>query len=185
MIPSIKGQNVKQVKEYLLKTFGQEAITKVLEVLSPEDRAAMGKAYTSFWEPELSFVHFLEATEKVFGKGDYSVVFQSGYYSANEGIPKFFKLFIRLGDPLFVIKRSAAIWGLTHNHGTLEVERLSAKSAIAHLVDYQTPSRAFCASLRGYCTAVLEISGAKNVSVVEKQCVCDGAGYCEFEASWE
>lgn len=185
MLPSIKGQNVKQAKEYLLKTFGQEAIAKVLEVLLPEDQEAMGKDYTNFWEPELSYVHFLEAIEKVFGKGDYSVSFQSGYYSAHKGIPKFFKLFIRFGDPLFVIKRAAAIWGVVHNHGAFEVNGLSAKSAVARLIDYRTPSRAFCASLRGYCTAVLEISGARKVSIVEKQCVCDGGGYCEFDASWE
>lgn len=139
MEPSIKGQNVKQAKEYLISAFGKDALDKVLAVLSPEDRVVIGRVYTSFWEPEISFINFLEAMEKVFGKGDYRVVFQSGHYSAQQVIPRFFRLFIRLGDPLFVIKRAAAMWDQVHNHGYLEVTGISAKSALARLIDYRTP----------------------------------------------
>lgn len=186
MEPSIKGQNISLAKEYLEKTYGPDAVNKVLAVLSVDDRAILSKRiYTGFWEPEKSFVHLLDAADKVLGKGDYGVCFQCGHYSARQAIPKFFKIFIRFGDPLFVIKRGAAMWGQEHNHGRFEVSAQSDHSAVFRLHEYKTPSPAFCAGLRGYCVAVLEMCGAKNVSIVEKQCTCNGASYCEFEAAWE
>lgn len=186
MVPSIRGQNIIHAKEYLIDRFGPGSIARIMEVLDEEDRAVIGrKTIPVAWEPEKSYISLLAKADQLYGRGDFNICLDIGYYTAQKAVPKFFKIFIRLGDPLFVIKRASIFWSQVHNHGKLEVIETGKNIAMARLSGYLTPSKVNCFGTKGYIYAVFELSGAKNIVVTEKRCVNEGASYCEIEVRWE
>lgn len=186
MIPSIKGNIYNLTKDYLIRRFGADALEKTRPHLTPEDYAVIKRPLIAgLWEPEIVYNNFLAAADKTFGKGDYALCHDIGHNSAIQGIPKIYKVFIRFGDPGFVIKRAANFWSQVHNHGRLKAELITEHTAIAAIYDYQSPHKAFCYSLMGYIVGVLELSGAKGVQIKETKCSKDGATHCEFEAHWD
>lgn len=186
MVPSIKGNLFILTKTYLSQRFGPEAIGKILPLLNESDRAILIKpSISGLWESELTYNSFLTAADKTFGKGDYALCHEIGYSNAKNGVPKLYQIFIRFGDPAFVIKRAASFWSQVHSHGSLEIMNISPKNVIGIIRRYEVPSKAFCYSFMGYITGVLELSGAKNVVTQEKQCILSGSPHCKYEAHWE
>ncbi len=186
MTPSIKGQSIIQMKEYLEKSFGPAAIEKVAAKLNEADRMVFSKTMSaSFWESEKSFIAMLCAIEEIFGGKDFKKCEEIGYYSASQAVPSFYKKFIPSWSLEFVIKRTPVFWSLIHNHGSLEVAMDGKQSCVGHLFGYQTPHKSFCHYLIGYFKGVLELLKVEKAIVKEIKCLCEGDPYCEFAATWE
>jgi len=184
--PCIKGQSYNLLKKYAGEKFGADAWQETIQGMNSKDREAASKIILDVsWQPEKSFLDLLNALEEKFGRGSYKLCRKIGSYSAKESVPRFYKLFIKFGDPAYVIRHAVSFWNQIHNHGKLEVSRTTPVSALARLHGYKTPDRAFCNYLMGYCEGVLEMSGAKNISISEVRCVCDGNEYCEFIGEWK
>ncbi|MFH1239447.1 MAG: V4R domain-containing protein, partial [bacterium] len=154
--------------------------------LNPEDKAVVARKIVPLtWLPAPIFNRLLEAVDIVLGKGNYYLCCELGRYQAEKGINSFYKMFIKAGNPAFVLKRAPSFWRSLHDEGELEVEITGAKSARARLLKYPDAGKAFCNSLVGYFERVLEMSGAKGVEIFEAKCQSKGDEYCEFFGNWD
>ena len=186
MEPSTKTTHVVAVREYIIKKFGPDALDKIYQQMKPQDKEIASKHVSgTLWYPERVAVNFLAAAEKVFGRGDYELCRQIGYDVAKMTIPKFYQVFIRLGEPKFILKNAERLWKQTHNHARFESAPTGPKSSVGRVIDFAFPHKAYCATMEGYTQAVLEMSGCKNVSTRRTKCVVDGDDCCEIESSWE
>jgi len=185
MEQSIKGQSCLTARKFITERFGADGFNDLLSALDDGLSAFFsGKIMPSLWCPEKNFVAFLVAAEKKFDPSMQELLFEMGRYSATKSISTVYRIFLRLGDPAFIIARAGRVWSQLHNHARLEVLDAGDKRAKARLYGYTPAHKAFCRYLSGYFTGVLELSGARDISVTEAACVCDGAGYCEFQAVW-
>jgi len=180
----IKGVEIKNALKYLTDKFGPDALQKITEQLEPDDKAVFSKPIlTSTWVPEKTYNNLLASADKIFGKGDYAMCFDIGRHNASEEI-KLYSVFIRMGNPGFLLTIAASFWNQIHNSGNLIVVEKTPKSVIAHLKDFYEPSSrgnpAGCYATRGYFHEIFERTGAKNVRVDEAQCAALGAPYCVF-----
>jgi len=186
MEAQVKGQTILAVKAYIEKKFGADALSKIADRMSPDDKQTLlKKIVPGSWQPEKTFVGLLETAELLYGDKSYKMSKDIGSFSAQVNISRFYKIFIQFGDPAFVITRAERFWGQIHNTGEMAGEKISNNSAIARIKGRAFPAKAFCAYLAGYMTAILTMSGAKNISVTETKCVLSGGDSCEFAASWE
>ncbi len=185
MVPSIKGNQIILAKKFFTQRFGSDALDKILNAMSENNKTIIKKAISSAnWEPEEAYIEFLSAADKVFGCGDNSIPFDCGYYLAKEGIPKIYKIFIRFGDPLFVIQRADRFWSQVHSTGRLSVTHTGPNAVIGRLEDKAYPHKAFCASLLGYFKGILELCGIKEGTFKELHCAAQGHGFCEYAITW-
>jgi len=186
---SIKGSNFRSLLKYVAEMHGADAPDKVIAQLSQADQRLFDNViYDGAWLPERVYADLSYATDKVFGRGDYSLCFDIGKYNALNCVPKLYSLFIRMGSPAFVLKSASNFWRQTHSSGSLVIHEVTPNSAIIHLNDYyggnyNNPS--FCHGLRGYMSGVLELSGAKDVRMEEVQCGAMGASHCIFKCVWK
>jgi predicted hydrocarbon binding protein len=182
----VKGHHIVLAKKYLINRFGPQAFEKIITQINPPEREILSKIITSVsWIPEDVYITFLVTADKIFGKGDFELCRQIGYYLGKETVPRLYKFFIKFGDPSFAIRRSTQFWKQLHNNGRLEIIPSGPTAVTARLIDKAFPHKAFCASLIGYCQGVLELSGAKNISIDEIQCASEGASHCEYVGKWE
>lgn len=182
----VKGHHIVFARQYLTETFGPEAFKETITQMDTPEQNSLSKIITSVsWIPEEVYVKFLVAADKLFGKGDFDLCRQIGYYLGKKTVPTLYKFFIKFGDPSFAIRRSTQFWQQLHNNGRLEIISGGPSSVTARLIDKTFPHKAFCASLIGYCQGILELSGAKNISIHEIQCASEGASHCEYVGNWE
>lgn len=186
MEPSIRGQNVIDAKKYLVDKFGRDAVDKTLERMLPAGRDIISGNITAIaWVEETAFIDFLSAAEKIFGSQSSNIAGDLGYYSALRSIPKFYSIFIKLGDMDFVFKRGQNFWKQVHNHGRIEISAVKDDCAVAYIYENKAPSKIICRYAIGYIKAILEMCGAKDVIISETQCVADGADCCRFSGNWK
>lgn len=185
----IKGSNFKSLLKYVVDMHGADGPDKVIAQLSPADQRLFDNTiYDGAWLPERVYADLSYATDQVFGRGDYSLCFDIGKYNAFNCVPKLYSLFIRMGSPAFVLKSASNFWRQTHSSGSLVIHEVASNSAIIHLNDYYRGNHnnpSFCHGLRGYMSGVLELSGAKDVRMVEEQCGALGASHCIFKCVWK
>lgn len=183
---NIKAHLFMEVIQYIKDNYGEEGFKKVFDRLNFEDRTILSKKIIPLsWLPTSTFNNLLETADLVLGKGDRYLCYELGRYEAEKGIKRFYKLFIKMGSPAFVIKRAPQLWKSLHDEGELKVELTSEKSGRLRLLNYKDTNKAQCRSFVGYCEKVLEMSGAKNVEMFEAKCVSKGNEYCEFIGNWE
>ena len=181
-----KGSLFNITKEFLYENFGPDAVKKVTDQMSAKDKKIISQQIFSMsWYPEETYVNFLIALDKVFGKRNYNLCNDVGRYTATKAIQKFYKIFSRSEDPSFVTMNGGVFWSKVHNNGRLEPAITDKNSATIRIVDKASPHRAFCHSVLGYWQGLLESGGAKEVSIHESKCVCRKADFCEFVGTWK
>jgi predicted hydrocarbon binding protein len=186
MSASIKGNQIILAKRYFTQRFGEDALEKIFNTMSPINRAIIERQILSgAWEPEEAYIEFLAKADEVLGIGDYQLDWECGRFLAKQSIPTIYKIFIRLGDPAFVIERADRFWHQVHSSGRLETVRTDKNKVIGKLLERDYPHKAFCASLMGYFYGTLELCGAKEIKITEIMCSADKASHCEYAVSWQ
>jgi len=186
MAASIKGNQIILAKRYFTHRFGADALNKVFSAMSPVAREIIEKPVVSgAWESEDAYIEFLAKADETLGCGDYQLDWECGRFLAKESIPTIYKIFIKLGDPAFVIERADRFWHQVHNTGRMETTRTGKNSVIGKLIGKESPHKAFCMSLMGYFQGTLELCGANNIKIEEVRCAANGASHCEYAVSWQ
>lgn len=181
----VNGSLVGDIRKYLVEHHGPEAFDRVVGMLDEEDQNELRRLLTSMsWITEKSYANLAAAIDQAYGRGDFSLCRWIGSYQAKVSIPLFYKVFIRFGNPGFVLKRSSSLWSRMHDTGKMELVISDRNNATVRLSDKDYPHKAHCALVMGYCQAVMELSGARSVAVTETRCCCDGAPYCEYRGTW-
>jgi predicted hydrocarbon binding protein len=183
---NIRGQSILSLMKYLRNNFGEEGYKKALDTLDLIDREVFkGKVSPMGWYPAGAFINMMEATENIFGTGDYKLCERIGHFSAEESFGGIYRIFIELSDARVIIGKASLAWRIINDVGNLEMSAITGTSAKCRIKGYDYPKKAFCFELAGYFTKVLELVGARNVKIVEKKCRTSGAEYCEYEVTWE
>jgi hypothetical protein len=183
-VANFKGTVFHSTRLYTEKAFGPDAVEKVLAALSPEDRTALESVQVIGWCPVEPVLRYQRELDRTFGKGDFSVCFEAGKFSAGWSMNTFLKVFLRFTSPEWLIDKTTRVWDRYHDTGRWEVKELPPNRLMGELHDFAVKDPAFCARLRGWLHGAVEMTGGKNPLVTETRCVCRGDAHCAFSVSW-
>lgn len=182
----VRGLSYTAIMNFVKQNYGEESYQKVLGSLSEEDKKIfMEKFVTMTWYPVKPLFNFLGAADVVLGKQDEQIPYLIGQGGAENMFGGIFKYFLEVGRPHTIIRRAHLAWSVLNDSGRLELEVLKENFVRGRILNYDNPDKNHCAYLRGYFTRVLEISGAKELKLIEEKCHCRGDDYCEFAISWQ
>ncbi len=95
-----------------------------------------------------------------------------------------YKLFYRLGSPLYIFRRAAQLWSVHYDSGQLAAMELGDRAARLEIVGFASPHRVHCLSVLGWATRSIELSGGTVVSADEERCRARGDDTCEMAVRW-
>lgn len=180
-----KGSTIKGVLNFVEENFGKEALQELLKEF-PEDRAKELRFVLTFrWYPVEYFIELLNRVCEKFFNNDPSRGEILGRYLLKNTLPTLYRVFYRLGNPMFVVKKAPILWKMYHKQGEMVVTQTGDRSIEVIVRDYPIPSRVHCYVIKGGIEAALELSGAKNIKGKEEECVCEGASFCRYLVKWE
>lgn len=162
---SVKGTALDSLRK-VVKGRGAEFEQKYLDQLTPEQRDIFTSTSTvSKREMNSDDESILKSAAKMLYPAVINPLRKLGYETALISIPSFYKIFIRVSSPVFVLKRSAAIWRQFHGEGEASVEDLKEKSCTFIVKDYPTLPAYFREVLTGSYEGICSLAGAKNSKV--------------------
>jgi predicted hydrocarbon binding protein len=186
-----RGQNPRSALAFVNHQGGAFHLARVLERLSPDDRAVLGvdgsegarPVGADDWIPFVVQARLLRAIDAVLGRGDLTLLPEVGRFMANRDIPSLFRPLLRAGKTGWIITVATRVWRMYHSHGAWDVHR-AKESVLATLVDHPEVDEAFCATFLGWLEGALEVSGGVDVRGEHVVCAARGARNCVFTVSW-
>ncbi len=181
-----KGLAVSSRLRWVQEQHGPAGLERLEAELSAEHRELLaGHVLPHAWVPMALFIEVNVAADRLFGAGDLLLCQQMGAWAAEATLPKVFKLFYRLGTPMFIFERAAKLWSAHYDTGRLEPSRDEAGVVHLKLYDVEQPHRAHCLSVLGWAAKSIELSGAKPTLAEERRCRTRGEPFCELCLAWE
>jgi hypothetical protein len=137
------------------------------------------------WEPYDAFVDVNVTADRLFGKGDLELCFEMGRYGAEVNLPTLYRIFYRLGSPLFIFRKAARVWDVHYDSGRIVPVQDDERVIRVKILDFERPHRAHCLSVLGWAARSVEMSGATLIRAEEEKCRTRGDGACEMVCAWE
>lgn len=184
----IKGTLLLARMKYL-KTFGPEVVETVLHGLSEEDATQIrALLLPSSWYP----VELLRGLEDRMAAAlnhtsRRSLFLEIGRSAASANLTGtgLQRAFVRPGDPHFVLGRAPSIYASYFTDGHRTYLATGEHSAVIRTTrPFADAHQEECLITTGWLSAAIEISGGRDVKVVELQCGVRGDPCCEFHCSW-
>ncbi|MFT3768872.1 MAG: hypothetical protein QM820_25800 [Minicystis sp.] len=120
----------------------------------------------------------------MFGRGDLALCYEMGRHAAEVNLSTLYRLFYRMGNPQFIMRRAAQLWSVHYDSGRLESIDEGQGVARLRISDLERPHRAHCLSVLGWAARSIELSGATLIGADEVKCRTRGDAVCEMVAKW-
>lgn len=184
MSAEIKGVGLRGLLKYI-KSHHQPGVGPIIEKLpGPEKEIFASPILTSNWYPYSAFAELLKIMDAEMGTGDMMLCRKYGEDAGSLDLNSIFKVFLKVGSPQFIIKRSDWFWKQYYRPGGMEVPETTDTMVKIRIVNFPIV-RHHCKVMEGWMEKSIEMSGAKNPRMREVQCMSEGSAYCEFIGEWD
>lgn len=188
MIGKVKGSLLAARMKYL-RAQGTGSADRVLRHLSEEDqRVVAGTLQPDGWYAAGVLLRLDLTIAALLARGDRQRLFRElGRFSAetNLGPDGIQRLYLREGDPQFLLKHVPSLYGAQHSAGRREYQQTGDRSALLRTLEAEDPSPDDCLTTVGWLERAVELSGGRAVRVVELQCQARGGAHCEYRCEWQ
>jgi len=182
----VKGTVLQSLHKFVEHRFHSSGVERWLQALSPEARALYtGPIISSGWYPITPML--ADPTQRlcdIFYGGNLRGAWESGGFSADDGLRGIYRMFVVAGSPRFIISKGATVLSTFYRPTTIEVIKSEPKSVVFHITGFPEPHATLEHRIAGWMERGLVICGCKNQKVVTGQVMSQGAPYSEYFCSW-
>jgi uncharacterized protein (TIGR02265 family) len=185
--PGIKGNVLLARLEYVRRTGGEPALQAILARLPPDDAKVLaGWVLPISWYPIGLYLRLDDAIASVMSPHDRKGVFLAmGRASADANLSGPQRPFVREGDPHFLLQAAPQIYAAYYAVGRRTYQRTGETSGVLTTHDAEDVTETDCLTVVGWHVRAIELSGGKDVQVVETRCRARGDDVCEYRCSWK
>jgi uncharacterized protein (TIGR02265 family) len=187
MAAQIGGNILLARRTFVQQRGGDELWERVLARLAPEDGKVLRRTMlvTSTYSLELN-LRLDEAIAAVLAPGEPERAFvEMGRASADVNLLGPQRAFLKEGDPHYLLGFTDAIYAYYYGEGRRTYEKTGPTSAVLTTFDAPPATPGDCLTVVGWHQRAIELSGGRNVKVVEAKCRTRGDSCCEYRCSWE
>lgn len=183
----IKGSVLIARLNLLMKQGGPGRLQEVLKRLSPEDRKVLeGVLMPIGWYPlDLNLRLDAAIVESLPSRERNKAFIGMGRASAEDNLNGPHHVFIRKGDPHFLLSHAPEIYRLYYAVGTRAYEKTGPRGGILRTVGAESVTEADCLTIIGWYQRAIEMSGGRDVRIEHTKCRARGNGHCEYVCAWE
>jgi hypothetical protein len=180
---NVKGTALRARLRFVEERAGVDGYRRFVDALTPATRALVDdRILASGWYPFAAFIEICTVIDDQLGAGDLALCDELGRYGCDANLPTLYKIFFRMADVRYIIRRAAAAWRVNYDEGSMAVVA-EGDHVVTLRMEVPTPHRAHCLSVRGWIVRAGELSGAKDVRV-DESCRLHGDPHCQFELRW-
>jgi hypothetical protein len=182
----VKGSAIMAMPKFVTEKHGDFGFKKWLDALSPQAKQVYGgHMMANNWYPFRELM--VEPTQKVcdmFYGGNVKGAMEAGRFSADYGLNGFYKIFVKVGSPDFILKRASTIMTGYYSPCQLSLIESGPGKAVLHITQFAEPSPLVEARIAGWMQRALEINGCKNAMPKITKSLTKGDPITEFNVTW-
>ena len=182
----VKGTALKTTRDFI-KTQFPDQYDKWIESLTPDSR----KIFTSTldataWYPfrEGYSIPVKKIIELCYGEDIKTGGEQLGSYSAETALKGFYKVFLLIASPQFLMQRASKIFTTFYNPCQVEAEITGPYSAILRVVQLEGIDEAIEYRIAGWIRKALELANCREPGYEIKKSMAKGDEVTEIHFSW-
>lgn len=184
-VSNVKGSALASRVLWVQLGHGEAGMQRLVGQCSPDLRHSIEKGIQKAqWYPFEQFIELNEVIDRLFGNGDLGLVKELGRFGADANLTTIYRLFYKVGTVHWILGRAVRLWSAHYDSGFLEVMTRGPKTTVMRIRGFDTPHRAHCLSVIGWCERSIELSGGKTVETNEPLCRTRGDELCQLEATW-
>lgn len=166
---------------------GQVRVDEVLRRLPPEDQALLRNMILPIaWYPMELNLRLDSAIAEVMSPEDKRKAFiDMGRASAEEALHGTQHVFVKPGDPQFLLSQAPQIYRFYYAVGSRTYEPAGANGAVLRTFGAENVTESDCLTIIGWHERAIELSGGRAVSATHPLCRARGAPHCEYHFAWE
>lgn len=166
---------------------GQARLEEVLRRLPAADQALLRKMILPInWYPLEINLRLDAAIAEVLSPEDRALAFMDmGRASADENLKGAQHVFVRQGDPHFLLSQAPQIYRFYYAVGSRTYEKAGPKVAILRTYGAENVTETDCLTIVGWHQRAIELSGGRSVRVTHTKCVAKGGSHCEYMCQWD
>jgi hypothetical protein len=182
----VKGTALKTTRDFI-KTQFPDQYDKWLDSLTPESR----KIFTSTldataWYPfrEGYKIPVNKIIELCYNKDLKTGGDRLGNYSAETALKGFYKVFLLIASPQFLMQRASKIFTTFYNPSKVEAEITGPYSAILRVLEFEDIDEAVEYRIAGWIKKALELANCREAGYEIRKSMAKGDGVTEIHFSW-
>lgn len=182
----IKGSVLISRLNMLRQQGGAARVEEVLRRLSPEDQGQLRKMILPIaWYPLALNLRLDAAIADVLSPEDRTRAFiDMGRASAEENLHGAHAIFVKPGDPQFLLSQSPQIYRFYYAVGSRTYEKTGPRAAVIRTFSAENVTEADCLTIVGWHQRAIEVCGGQNARVTHPLCRARGAPHCEYHCAW-
>lgn len=182
----IKGSVLISRLNMLRQHGGASRVEEVLSRLSAEEQTLLRHIVPIAWYPMELNLRLDETIADVLSPEDRARAFiDMGRASAEENLRGAHRVFVKPGDPQYLLSQAPQIYRFYYAVGSRTYEQTGPKSAVIRTFGAENVTEADCLTIVGWHQRAIEISGGSDVRVTHALCRARGAPHCEYQCAWE
>jgi hypothetical protein len=185
-VASVKGSAITSRIRYVRDHHGEEGYRLLMDALPREGRDLIRQRILPHaWVPYELFIQVNIEADRLFGRGDLGLCYEMGRFSAELNLPTLYRLFYRLGTPMFIFRKASQLWNVHYDSGRMTAYEDGPGVVRLCMEEFETPHRAHCLSVLGWAAKSIELSGATVIEAEEKRCRVHADPACELLLRWQ
>lgn len=182
----VKGTIIAARLAFVRARGGELLLERVLARLSEADRKTLsGLILVTSSYPFPLNLRLDKAIADELSPGDPDKVFlEMGRASADVNLAGPQRLFLRQGDPHYLLSFTESIYGYYYSQGKRTCEKTGPNTALLVTTGAERQTPGDCLTVIGWYTRGIEMSGGTDVKIAHPVCAALGASRCEYLASW-
>ena len=182
---TVKGSPVRSLQRFLDGEFTPEQLRGILATLPPPFDTRLAAPILATETVPVSILNQLTTeAAKVKGEAVDSFARRAGREAAGDAVKGVYRFFALVLTPAALLSKASTMWSSLYNRGEMRVENQTDRGATLKIVDFPSEA-AGCARITGWIERMAELTGARNLRVVQTQCYAKGAPHCEWTISWQ
>ncbi len=164
-----------------------QGIEKTKAALNDQDREALfGKKILPIsWVDFTAVLNFIGMLDLQLGKGDGQLVADISSHMAVNEFKGFYKLFMKLSSPEFVLNNAPRIFRQQFDRGQVMVQWPERGHGILVFHDFEVTASHHEKMFMAFHRQALTLSGAKNIKGIHSKCINRGDEHCEYDYHWD
>lgn len=178
-----KGTKVKSKLAFVANAYGEEALQRVLEKVSAEDRRVLKSVLDVAWYPIDLYYRLLEAIVEVAGAGDSRVLDRMGREAAEYQAEHAYRAYFRSKDPRSLLEAMVPMHAQINKPGAMEVVD-GGERRLSLVIAAPPTTLLACRVAKSFYQRAVELVGGSAARVVESACQARGDEHCRFDVRW-
>jgi hypothetical protein len=187
-IPNVRGTAIAGRIKYARRRGGDAAVEKVIAQLGDRVVAARLRERAALphdWYPLPVLIELTVALDRLFGKGDGSLIRELSGDVAEDNLKTIYRLFVRMLSPSYTAEKAMSLWRQYYDSGELVVTASEPNHLAFELRDFAMPHPVHCEAVAGWILRYGKLAGYAGATVVHSSCRGKGQPRCEFHARWQ